>query len=98
LPGSPSYSTVRKIFERLEAKGAVERVRLEGKAWIYRSTVSQKDMIRKEIRRLLDMLFDGSARPLVSHLVDMDDISIEDLKELEAAGGQEGEGEGEGDE
>lgn len=98
LPGSPSYSTVRKIFERLEAKGAVERVRLEGKAWVYRSTVSQKDMIRKEIRRFLDTLFDGSARPLVSHLVDMDDISIEDLKKLEAADGDADVEGGRGDE
>lgn len=84
LPDGPSYSTVRKIFERLEAKGAVERVRLDGKAWVYRSTVSQKEMIRKEIRRLLDTLFDGSARPLVSHLADMEDVSIEDLRQLES--------------
>lgn len=97
LPDAPSYSTVRKIFERLEAKGAVERVRLDGMAWVYRSTVSQKDMIRKEIRRLLDTLFDGSARPLVSHLVDMDDISIDDLKKLEAAEGESNEESGDSD-
>ncbi|UCH85403.1 MAG: BlaI/MecI/CopY family transcriptional regulator [Candidatus Latescibacterota bacterium] len=83
LPDPPSYSTVRKIFERLEAKGAIERVRLDGKAWVYRSRVSSSDMIRKEIRRLLDTLFDGSARPLVAHLADMDDLSLDDLKELE---------------
>jgi predicted transcriptional regulator len=86
LPDPPSYSTVRKIFERLEDKGAVERVRLDGKAWIYRSKVSSADMIRKEIRRFLDVLFDGSAAPLVSHLADMDEISIEDLRELESGG------------
>ena len=83
LPDPPSYSTVRKIFERLEAKGAIERVRLDGKAWVYRSTVSSSEMIRKEIRRLLDTLFDGSARPLMSHLVDMDNLSLEDLRALE---------------
>jgi len=83
LPDPPSYSTVRKIFERLEAKGAIERVRLEGKAWVYRSRVSSSEMIRKEIRRLLDTLFDGSARPLMSHLADMDDLSLDDLRELE---------------
>ncbi len=83
LPDPPSYSTVRKIFERLESKGAIERVRLEGKAWVYRSRVSSSEMIRKEIRRLLDTLFDGSARPLMSHLADMDDLSIEDLRGLE---------------
>jgi predicted transcriptional regulator len=89
LPDPPSYSTVRKIFERLEAKGAIERVRLDGKAWVYRSRVRSTEMIRKEIRRLLDMLFDGSARPLMSHLADMDDLSLEDLRELEKKLGDE---------
>ena len=83
LDDPPSYSTVRKIFERLETKGAVERVRLEGKAWVYRSTVSASSMIRQEVRRLLDSLFDGSAGELVAQLAEMDEISLGDLRRLE---------------
>lgn len=83
LPKGPSYSTVRKIFERLEEKGAVKRVRLDGKAWVYKSEVSASDIIRKEIRRLLDSLFDGAAPELVSHLADMKELSVEDLREIE---------------
>ncbi len=83
LANPPSYSTVRKIFERLEEKGAVTRVRREGRAWVYRSAVVRPAMIRKEIRRLIDALFDGSALPLVAHLADMDAISLEDLRDLE---------------
>ena len=83
LSDPPSYSTVRKIFERLEEKGAVRRERLDGRAWIYRSAVSPPDMIRREIHRLIDMLFDGSAMPLVTHLADMKAVSIEDLQALE---------------
>jgi BlaI family penicillinase repressor len=83
LPKAPSYSTVRKIFERLEDKGAVRRVRLEGKAWVYRSEVPSSDIIRKEIRRLLDGLFDGAAPELVSHLANMDELSVEDLRAVE---------------
>jgi BlaI family penicillinase repressor len=79
----PSYSTVRKIIERLEEKGAVERVGMDGKAVVYRSTVSSKAMIRKEIGRFLDTLFDGSAAPLVEHLADMDALSLEEIRELE---------------
>ena len=41
-------------------------------------------MIRKEIKRLVDSLFDGSAAPLVSHLADMDAISLDELRELES--------------
>ena len=84
LPGAPSYSTVRKIFERLEEKGAVEKVRRDGQAWIYHSAVTPSAMIRKEIRRLVDGLFDGSGAPLVAHLADMDAVSAADLREIEA--------------
>ncbi|MBN2171018.1 MAG: BlaI/MecI/CopY family transcriptional regulator [Candidatus Krumholzibacteriota bacterium] len=83
LPDAPSYSTVRKIFERLEGKGAIARVRQDGGAWIYRSAVPSRAMIRKEIGRLLDVLFDGSALPLVSHLADMKALSARDLRRLE---------------
>jgi BlaI family penicillinase repressor len=83
LEDAPSYSTVKKIFERLEDKGAVERVRREGKAWVYRSVVKPRAMIRKELRRLMDALFDGEAVPLVAHLADMDELSLDDLREVE---------------
>ena len=83
LDDPPSYSTVKKIFERLEEKGAVERARRDGKAWVYRSTVRPRAMIRKEIRRLLDALVRGEAAPLVAHLADMDALTLEDLREVE---------------
>ena len=83
LDDPPTYSTVRKIVERLEEKGAVRRVRKEGKAWVYSSAVSRPAMMRKEVRRFLDALFDGSAAPLVSQLAEMDELSLEDLQEVE---------------
>jgi len=83
IDDAPSYSTVRKIFERLEDKGAVERVRRDGAAWVYRSTLAPTPVIQREIRRFLEGLFDGSARPLVAHLAEMDALSLEDLKEIE---------------
>lgn len=84
LEGAPSYSTVRKIVERLEEKGAVKRMRLAGNAWVYGSLVPRKAMIRKEIRRLLDSLFSGAGAPLVSHLADMDAVTLADLQAVEA--------------
>ena len=83
LDDPPSYSTIRKIVERLEDKGAVERCGRDGKAWIYRPTVPRGAMMRKEVRRFLDSVFEGSAAPLVSHLADMKELSLDDLKELE---------------
>ena len=83
LPDEPGYSTVRKILERLEEKGAIRRVSREGKAWIYAPAVGRRDMVHKEIRGLLDDLFDGSAAPLVSHLADMEALTVDDLKAVE---------------
>ena len=85
LVDPPSYSTVRKIVERLEEKGAIERLRKDGKAWVYRSAVSPSAMLRKEIRRFLDTAFDGAAAPLVAQLARMDEVSVEDLREIEQA-------------
>ena len=83
LKDPPSYSTVRKIVERLEEKGAIKRVRQENQAWVYRSAVSSSAMLRKEVRRFLDAAFDGAAAPLVAQLADMNEVTLEDLRELE---------------
>ena len=54
-----------------------------GKAWVYRPCVSRSRMIRREIHRFLDAVFDGAAAPLVSHLADMEAVGLDDLRELE---------------
>jgi len=84
LADPPTYSTVKKILERLEEKGALERVRIENRAWIYRSAVPASGMIRKEIWRLVNALFDGSGAPLVQHLVEMKAVSLEDLAAIDS--------------
>ena len=83
IDDAPTYSTVRKIFERLEEKGAVRRVRKDGQAWVYRSTVTSSSMIQKEIRTFINGLFGGSAAPLMAHLADMNEVSLDDLREIE---------------
>jgi BlaI family penicillinase repressor len=83
LGDAPSYSTVRKIVERLEQKGAIARVRKRGKAWVYAPAISKSAMLSKEVRRFLDVAFDGAAAPLVAQLADMDELSLEDIKEIE---------------
>ena len=83
LADPPSYSTVRKIVERLEQKGAVRRAHKKGKAWVYAPAISKPAMLKKEIKRFLDVAFDGAAAPLLAHLADMDELSLEDLREIE---------------
>ena len=90
LTDPPSYSTVRKIVERLEHKGAIARVRKQGKAWVYAPSISKRAMLRKEIRRFLEVAFDGAAAPLVAQLADMNELSLEDIREIEKAVGPTG--------
>jgi BlaI family penicillinase repressor len=79
----PSYSTVRKIVERLEQKGAIKRVHKRGKAWVYTPAISKPAMLKKEIRRFLDVAFDGATAPLLAQLADMKELSLEDIREIE---------------
>lgn len=79
----PSYSTIRKIFERLEEKGAVERAGKEGRAVVYRAAVGRRAMVRKEVSQFLETLFDGAAAPLLSHLARTRAVDLEDLREIE---------------
>jgi len=85
FPGGAGYSTFRKIFERLERKGAIERVRRAGRAWVYRPAVPSSGILRREIRRLVDGLFGGRGGALLAHLADMDALTLEDLREAEQA-------------
>lgn len=82
LDNPSTYSTIRKIVERLEEKGAVERVGRQGKSVLYRSLVSRSAMMRKEVGRFLDTMFDGSALSLMSQLVDMESVDKADLAQL----------------
>jgi predicted transcriptional regulator len=52
---------------------------------VYRAAVPPAPMIRREIRRFLDSLFDGAAEPLVAHLTEMEALSLDDLRDLEAS-------------
>jgi BlaI family penicillinase repressor len=83
FPDPPGYTTVKKIIERLEAKGAIRRVGKRENAWVYGSTVTVRALVHYEIRRFLDLVFDGAAAPLVARLAEMDALSLGDLREIE---------------
>ena len=89
LVDPPSYSTIRKIFERLEDKHAVERVGKDGRAFVYRPAVGRREMVRKEVGQFLDTLFDGAAAPLVSHLARERALDLDDLREIERVLGED---------
>jgi predicted transcriptional regulator len=78
----PAYTTVQTIVHRLEDKGVVRRAKKIGNAFVFEAVVTRAAAHRRLITELLDML-GGSARPLLAHLLEMGELSLEDLKELE---------------
>jgi BlaI family penicillinase repressor len=80
----PAYTTVQTMVNRLEAKGAVHRVRKIGNAHIYEALITRKAAYRKLLDDVLD-LFGGSAQPLMAQLLEAGKVSLEDIRTLESA-------------
>ena len=78
----PAYTTVQTIIRRLEEKGAVRLVKKVGNALVFEPIVTRQEAHRRWIDELLE-LFGGSARPLMSHLVEAGKLSLDDVRELE---------------
>jgi predicted transcriptional regulator len=78
----PAYTTVQTIVHRLEDKSVVRRAKKIGNAFVFEPLVTRAAAHRRLITDLLEIL-GGSARPLLAHLVEMGELSLEDLKELE---------------
>ena len=79
----PAYTTVQTIIYRLEEKGAVRRVKKIGNAHIFEAIVTRKAAHGRLIDDLLHV-FGGSPRLLVAQLVETGQVTLDDLKELEA--------------
>lgn len=78
----PAYTTVQTIIYRLEEKGAVRRVKKIGNAHIFEPVVSRKSVYRKLIDDVLG-LFGGSARPLMAHLIETGQLTLDDVRAME---------------
>ncbi len=80
----PAYTTVQTIVQRLEQKGAVRRTRKIGNAFLFQPAITRKSVYRRLIDDVLHLL--GGSKPLVAHLVETGQLTLEDLKALEKKG------------
>ncbi len=69
LPEPPSYSAVRAMLGKLEAKGYL-RHRQEGPKYLYLATVPHHEARESALERLVRTFFDGSAEKAVTALLD----------------------------
>ena len=78
-----AYTTVQTLIFRLEAKGAVRKLRKIGNAWIFVPVITQRQAYCKLVSDFLE-LFSGSAKPVISHLADSGKLTLEDLRDIES--------------
>jgi len=77
-----AYTTVATMLRKMEQRGLV-RHHEEGRIFYYEPTVSAEEVTRNTTRDLVDRVFEGSLADAVSHLLDIRDVSPEELDRLE---------------
>ena len=80
----PAYTTVQTMVYRLEAKNALKRTKKIGNAHIFEAVISQTAAQRKLIDDVLG-LFGGRAQPLMSHLIESGQLTLEDIEQARTA-------------
>jgi predicted transcriptional regulator len=78
LSDPPSYSAVRAMLVKLEAKGAVKH-RSEGPRYVYTPVASRTTAQKKAVSNLMKVFFDGSASAAITALLKQESWSDDEL-------------------
>ena len=76
-----AYTTVMTMMKILETKGYLKKRRLD-RAFIYRPARPKSQVIGGMLREFIDRVFNGSAEPLLVHLVQSRQIREKDLQKI----------------
>jgi predicted transcriptional regulator len=76
-----AYTTVMTMMGILETKGYLKRNR-DAKAYVYRPTSGKSKVLGSMVSDFVNRVFDGSAKPLLVHLVENEHLSQEELDEI----------------
>src|ERR1700734_179550 len=76
-----AYTTVMTMMKILEQKKYLKKTQTE-RAHVYRPAQPQRQVIGAMVREFVNRVFNGSAEPLLAHLVEEHDLSREDLEEI----------------
>lgn len=77
----PHINTVSTYLKVLEDKGWVKH-RPIGTTNLYRAAFSEEEMGHKSLKSVVSQFFKGSMAGMISQLIQKEDLSIEELKEL----------------
>jgi BlaI family penicillinase repressor len=76
-----AYTTVMTMMKIMEEKKYLKR-RLEGRAFVYEGTRPRKQMIHEMVSEFVNRVFNGSAEPLLAHLVEERRLSEKELRQV----------------
>lgn len=76
-----AYTTVMTMMKILEQKKYLKRTAVE-RAYVYRPTQPKRQVVSAMVREFVNRVFNGSAEPLLVHLVEEHNLSREDQKEI----------------
>jgi BlaI family penicillinase repressor len=74
----PGYTTVQTMVYRMEIKKVVRRVRKVGNFHLFAATISRDAAQRKLVDDLL-AIFGGQSRPVVAHLIESGNLTLDDV-------------------
>jgi predicted transcriptional regulator len=82
FPGKrkPAFTTVQTMIYRLEAKKALQCTKRIGKANIFEAAISRKGAQGRLIDELLSLF---GSKPVMAHMVETGQLTLEDVKEAE---------------
>jgi predicted transcriptional regulator len=76
-----AYTTVMTMMKILEQKGFLKKSQ-EDRAHVYRPAQPKGQVIGAMVREFVNRVFNGSAEPLLVHLVEEHHLSQQDLEEI----------------
>jgi BlaI family transcriptional regulator, penicillinase repressor len=80
----PAYTTVQTTVYRLESKKALRCVKRISNANIFEAAISRGEAQGRLIDELLG-LFGGRTKPVMAHLIESGQLTLDDVKEAEQA-------------
>lgn len=85
-----AYTTVQTMMNVLETKGHLKK-QAGDKAHVYSPVRPQQTVVRSMVREFVNRVFDGSARPLLVHLLKEKGLTDRERRELQKLLAEEGE-------
>src|SRR4026209_389387 len=76
-----AYITVMTNMKTLEQKGYLRSTQHE-RAHVYRQASPKKEVIGQMVRDFVDRVFNGAGQPLVVQMLEDDQLSAEDLRDI----------------